>query len=227
MRRSLFILLATLLCIPRMAIAQDVHREAAAPVIAATEPKLSRGTACTLGGWTNNKLTAPIAVRAAPDRRAAVIGTIPLFPKLGPGEDAYSATMQIVGSANGYLKIANASDAMNTNPRPIFSGSGWVDGNAVRFVIQSSRGYARPDERSERIVDLDYPDNSRWATEVGEIDRVIACQGEWVQIDLLLNRDRNDPMTILPRAKWKRQRAWFRGVCAIEETSCDMESVDK
>jgi hypothetical protein len=177
----------------------------------------ARDTRCDLGGWTAPMGNDPIPVHAAPKADARVIATLPTATP--PGID-YVVDFSIIGSRDGWLKIRDASDAKNQeHARPVYGGVGWIRGSAARFGIQSGRGYARPDVRSERLLDL----KDAWLTEKAFIVAVVGCSGEWALVDY---RFHSQPGT-RERQAARPFRAWFQGVCSIAETSCDMPSVDR
>ena len=61
---------------------------------------------------------------------------------------------------------------------------------------------------------------------MGSIEQVIACSGEWVLLDYSLKKRRNPQTLALKKLSPAEQqasqgRAWFRGVCANQETTCE------
>lgn len=177
----------------------------------------ARETRCDLGGWTAPMKDDPIPVHAAPKAEARVVGTLPTAT---PPEIDYVVEFSIIGSRDGWLKISEANDEKNQEyARPIYRGVGWIRGSAARLGIQSGRGYARPDIRSERLLDL----KDAWLTDKAFIVGVVGCSGEWVLVDY---RFYSEPGT-RDRQPARPYRAWFRGVCSVAETSCDMPSVDR
>ena len=48
-------------------------------------------------------------------------------------------------------------------------------------------------------------------------------------LDYLVDRKRSPQDEIVERAKGEQLagRAWFRGLCDVQETTCDMKSVDR
>ncbi|MFP3624878.1 hypothetical protein SB771_37010, partial [Burkholderia sp. SIMBA_051] len=70
---------------------------------------------------------------------------------------------------------------------------------------------------------------SDWLTEMGKIQGIRACHEDWVLLDYLVDRKRSPQDEIVERAKGERLagRAWFRGLCDVQETTCDMNSVDR
>jgi len=183
-------------------------------------------TACSVSGWTTNVKPA-IAVRAAPSANAQVLGRLPTTRGDDPDPDIdyYSVTFDVTEARDGWLKIKNASDDMTGNdtprPRPVYRGEGWIEAEDAQVGIQSARGYARPDAGSERLLDL----KSDWLTERAALRGIVACDGEWLLLDYEMRQSENwEPLAPKDRT---RGRAWFRGVCASAETTCDMRSVDK
>lgn len=173
-----------------------------------TEP-----TQCAFGGWQRWQ-GGREDVRSAPDRKAPVVGTLPVPDKARD----YPVTLYLIGTEPGWLHVSGASDAQNEDDgyphRAVNAGEGWVRPDVVKLGIQSGRGYLRPDTASRRILDL----GDKWLTEVVEIAQIRGCSGEWILLDYQFTGAARDTPT------WGR--AWFRGVCAISETTCDMKSVD-
>ena len=195
------------------------------PVAALSAPKVlrppSRETRCELGGWTAPMIDKPIPVRAAPRADARVLGTLPTAaPPATSPDDIYPVDFSIIGARDGWLKISDASDAMNeAHARPVFGGVGWIEGGTARLGIQSGRGYARPDIHSEKLLDLE----GGWLADRGWIVGLAGCSGKWVLVDYRLH----SPKGTLERLPMKPYRAWFRGACGASETTCDMPSVDR
>lgn len=190
-----------------------------------SEPTLQE-TQCTLDGWTNNSFGGDIPVRARPDEASPIIGRLPITAddaQNAHGDRSYSVRMDIVGSLGDWLHIARATDDYNDtqsgSARPVHARRGWVPANGVRFQIQSAHGFDAPSPASRKVVDL----GNDWVTDLGTIERVLACDGSWVLIDLRLTYERrSDRLIELPDSDRPLHRAWFRGVCGNEETTCDM-----
>jgi hypothetical protein len=215
--RRMFLALATLALSPTL----TAH---AAPKVAAWVPP--GPTACSFSGWTANEKPA-IPVRASPSAQAEAVGSLPTTRGDGPDPDIdyYSVTFDVTEARDGWLKIKNASDAMTGNeesrPRPVYQGEGWIEATDAKVGIQSARGYARPDAGSERLVDL----GSDWLTERAALRGIVACQGEWLLLDYEMRQ--SEKWELLAPNDRTQGRAWFRGICTSEETTCDMRSVDK
>lgn len=188
----------------------------------------SGATACQFDGWTNS-LKSAIPVRNSPSSDAAQVGMLPVTADEEESEYTYSVKFQVTQAHNGWLRIEQANDDYNLGegapPREVYRGSGWIRSDDARVGIQSARGYARPDSKSERLLDL----GGDWLTERAQIQGIAACSGEWLLLDYQLNT-RATPqggLQDIPEQDRRTARAWFRGVCSNEETTCDMRSVDK
>lgn len=210
-----------------------VSAVAAAPVAAApAEPFIPREpTRCTLSAWPSYQADAPVAVRATPSLGAAIVGHFPVAN--GVGENyPYSVGFDITETRPGWLKIANGRDAYEAAddngkplpPRKPYTGEGWIAASMAQVNIQSGIGRARPDAKSEALIDL----KGDWLTEFGTIDAIRGCAGEWLLVDYRITQERTPggALEALPEAEQRQGTAWFRGICQVEETTCDMASVD-
>lgn len=180
----------------------------------------SAETACALEGWAVDRDPRGLNVRAAPSARARVLGTL---PPLSVGEDRadFGVPFRITASRGGWLRIEGAQDdpARSGEPaRPTYAGRGWISGGFVRFKVQSAHGHRAADADSERIVDL----GDDALTDVAALTRVLACSGAWALVEFVQEK-RRDPVTQALRDATDRtpRRAWFRGICANQETTCD------
>ncbi|WP_025137690.1 SH3 domain-containing protein [Achromobacter sp. DH1f] len=215
--RPIFLVLATLTLSPAFAAPPP------AQVTAWTPPG---ATTCSFSGWTNDEKPV-VQVRAAPSSQAKVLGTLPTTRGEGPDPtiDYYSVTFDVAEARDGWLRIKNASDAKTGNdqsrPRPVYQGEGWIEAGDANIAIQSARGYARPDPASQRLLDL----QDNWLTERAKVQGIVACDGQWLLLDYEIRN--SDKFEALPPKDRTRGRAWFRGICEISETTCDMPSVDK
>ncbi|WP_258128878.1 hypothetical protein [Achromobacter anxifer] len=205
---------------------------AAAAVAAGSQAAIPEGpTTCNFGAWTNYLSKPAIEVRDAPSANARIVGKLPTVGAAGEPEYAYSITFDVIAAQNGWLKIANASDDYNEAedesraPRKFHKGEGWIRSGDARIGIQSGRGYLKPDPKSKRLLDL----GSNWLTEMGTINGILACHQDWVLLDYTVERKRLPDEQLAELAKDERStgRAWFRGLCSSQETSCDMKSVDQ
>ncbi len=191
----------------------------APPVEVPTEP-----SQCAVEGWVSFAFDAPVPVYDAPSEAANIRGYLP--NDSNSDDDRYSVEFEVTEARPGWLHIRNAQDREGSDrdgnalpPRPVYRGEGWIRSHLAQIGVQSSLGYVRPDTRSPRVLDLE----GQWLTEVGQILGIRACSGDWLLLDFMIE-DRDAAVGV--RAPPATGTAWFRGICSIQETTCDMRSVD-
>lgn len=181
---------------------------------------------CELQGWAYSNGLAPIVMRQSADQDSAPLGIVPvddLSKTASHGNTLYPAVMVIAQYDKGWMKAAVVTDQENleaaraTPPAP-----GWIPANAIRFNIQASQGHEAPDRASKVLIEL----KGEWASEVGEIEQVHACQDDWVLVDYrqTLTRGADDALVPLPAEQQFRRQAWFRDTCGDLFTTCDRGS---
>lgn len=213
----------TLVLLAALTLPPVVGAQAPSSVAAWTPPG---PTACAFSGWTTNQ-KPEILVRAEASATSDVLGSLPTTLGDGPDPDIdyYSVTFDVTEARDGWLKIKNASDDMTggdvSQPRPVYRGEGWIEAADAQVGIQSARGYARPDIATERLLDLGHD----WLTERATLQGIVACEGDWLLLDYEMRN--NEKFERLAPKDRVRGRAWFRGLCASAETTCDMRSVDE
>ena len=181
-------------------------------------------TECRIEGWSKDTHQHGLHVRASADENAEVIGTLPAYV-INFDSHNFGVEFQIIGSHQGWLKISGAKDDPDRSNLPLrstYSGIGWIPAESVAFMVQSGSGHLRPDAESQKLLDL----KGDWLTSMGKIEQVIACSDEWVLLDYSLSRKRNQQTLALKKLSEAEQkasqgRAWFRGVCANQETTCE------
>jgi hypothetical protein len=182
-------------------------------------------TDCHIEGWSKDRNPKGLKVRDSASFHGPVLGTLPTYVN---NYDSYSfgVEFKIVGSHNGWIKITGAKDDPNRSNqplRPTYAGTGWVPGESVDFRVQSGTGYVRPDAESTKLIEL----KRDWLTPMASIERVVACYKEWALLDYSFIRRRNKKTMALEKLTLKEQqasngRAWFRGICANQETTCEI-----
>ena len=160
-----------------------------------------------LGAWVTSKKKVPIRVK--PSKSAKILGYLP--PLVGE----YTTRFDILETRPGWLKITRADKRSapykddKWEKWSLYNGDGWIPATTAGVGVQSARGYAKPDVNSFRIIDL----GSDWLTDNANVT-IRACSGNWLLLDYTFHE------------KKQHGTAWFRGICQIQETTCDMESVD-
>jgi hypothetical protein len=200
-----------------MCVSANLLPEAAA----ASRSAPAANGACEISGWsaTAEEDGRKIAVRAKPSARARMKGKLPTDDAnyAGP-KPRHLAEFDIVEARSGWFRIANVQilaiqDASyDAYPSKI---TGWVEGSAIRFNIQSSRGFAIPSSDSAVLVTS--PD---WV--MGGWMGLYDCDGKWVQVETT----RVDPADPYPDRDLPQRKAWFRGVCGNSMIGCDDVSGD-
>lgn len=178
---------------------------------------------CRLEGWAYSNGLVEVVLRQAPDAASPALGIVPLGDPLTPalhGDGLYPALMTISQYASGWLKVSALTDQENGEAaRDVPPAAGWIAANGIRFTIQSGQGHAAPDAGSAVLIDL----QDDWATELGQIDEVRACQGDWVLVAYrqTLARDAKGALSPLAGEQQLRKQAWFRNTCGDLFTTCD------
>jgi hypothetical protein len=181
-------------------------------------------TECAIEGWSKETHQPGLEVHASAEKNSEVIGILPAYV-INFDSRNFGVEFEIIGSYQGWLKIRGAKDDPDRSHQPLratYPGTGWIPSTSIDFMVQSASGHLRPDAVSPKILDL----KGDWLTEMGRIERVIACSGEWVLLDYSLVSQRNQQTMGLKELtkteqKASQGRAWFRGVCANQETTCE------
>jgi hypothetical protein len=181
----------------------------------------SIGRSCNITGWseTSSEDGRKVAVRAMPSASARISGRLPTDDRHYAGPKArHLAEFDIVETRNGWFRIANVriiairDASYDAYPSKI---TGWVQSTAVRFNIQSSRGFARPDSDSTILVTSPSWIMDSWK---GLYD----CDGKWARVETVPE----DPDEPYPATELPKVTAWFRGICGLSMIECDDVSGD-
>lgn len=168
------------------------------------------GNQCEIGGWSRDLSRRGLVVRAGPSAKSAETGRLqPIIPYEGGLHSGRGVGFAIVEARNGWFRIQSIQTpaVVTEDGKPVdvewrqSKIEGWIPGKAIFFVLQTFKGFAAPDPNSPVLFQSDdWYGPKDWL-------RVADCSGEWVQIAY------GHP---------KREKfAWFRGVCAMQETTCD------
>lgn len=190
--------------------------------LAAARASLPEGTEpCDLGAWSIDKDPSGLNVRAEPNVKAHVLGTLspPYRLKLGGRENTpdggWLTEFRIVGFRDGWFLIEGATPPGKSYedetlyprnaPKP-YSGRGWVAANKV------GAAYANGGTKMGGLFQAPFTD-AKWMPAKrelgGPIDtdgvpkRLLACSGLW---GLVESAD--------------GVRGWWRGLCSNQVTNC-------
>lgn len=175
-----------------------------------------KGRSCNISGWSETSVEdgRKVAVRATPSARGRLSGRLPTDDRHYGGPKArHLAEFDIVEARDGWFRIANVriiairDASYDAYPSKI---TGWIQSSAVRFNIQSSRGFAKPSSDSAILVTS--PD---WIMDSWK--GLYDCDGKWARIETV-PADPSDPYSAsdLPKVL-----AWFRGICGLSMIGCD------
>ena len=170
-----------------------------------SQAQAPRDGICSFSGWSTDPDPRGLNVRAGPSATARILGTL---PPPEPGEDVevdFGATFDVVEARDGWFRIENARRWSQAGQGASTLPSGWISGRFVGFQLQTDKAFAEPDPASAIVV-------TSWEEDGGLSQfgyrNPTACRGEWVRL------------TVVGRDGGERQ-GWVRGVCALQETTCD------
>jgi hypothetical protein len=188
-------------------------------------------TECQFRALSNDPDPAGLNVRDAPDRDARVLGRLP--PRdVGPllqntGSFIVRAEIQVIGYRKGWFLIEAGGagppyyDFNLPPPRP-YTGRGWVAGNMLTAELLRNMLKKAPSEHSADVIDL------RLLGKDGipltdpqhvKMRRIIACSGDWVQVEVALEKGMKPLLE--SGAPTGAVRGWANGTCAEQFTTCD------
>lgn len=182
---------------------------------------------CTVSGWIGFPSGSDVRLHEAANKTSRILSNFPNPAGQQSADDQdqpLSPTVDIHEATPQWLHVTVTTEGSETTTGAGTTIKGWLPSDAVRFGIQSGRGFEAASAQSKQIVTL----NDDWASELGVIERIWDCQNDWVLIDYrqTLRRDGYALNDIPPQAQ-KTVKAWFRGICANPWTSCDMAPVDR
>jgi hypothetical protein len=157
-----------------------------------TGEPLPRGvTACDFVAESGDAGEQGLAVRAAPDAAAAVLGYIPRAgdKQAGSvGETGQGQGFRVVGGEGGWFQIegANYVDLQNPASR---GEKGWVDGRSVTVRLYRETLKAAPNDAAPDIVYLvayDADGVSLYSPNSVPVSRVFGCSGRWLEVEIRL-----------------------------------------
>jgi hypothetical protein len=186
-------------------------------------------TECNFGALSNDRDPAGLTVLEAPDTNAAVLGRL-LPPTVNIGGDAkIRAQVQVIGFRKGWFLIeagpnldlpVDADPDAVVNPPPEnqhpYVGRGWVPGNMLTAWLLRNRLKQTPDEKSADVVDLSGGGQSD--PQEATVRRIIACSGDWVRVEVELEKDIK-PLLATDAAKGA-VRGWANGTCTAQLMTC-------
>jgi hypothetical protein len=155
------------------------------------EPAPQGMTTCDFAAESGDASEQGLAVRAAPDATAQVLGYI--ATNGDKQENSAEGTTQghgfrVLGAMNGWLQIEGAIYANPESP-PSLDEKGWVDGRSVTVRLYRETLKAAPNDNAPDVVYLvgyDADGNSLYFPETVSVSRVFGCSGRWFEVEIRL-----------------------------------------
>ena len=170
-----------------------------------SQPQPAQDGICSFSGWSTDPDPRGLNVRAGPSATARILGTL---PPPEPGEDVevdFGATFDVVEARDGWFRIENARRWSQAGQGASTLPSGWISGRYLGFQLVTDKAFAEPNSGSP-VVAIAFAEDgglSQFAYR-----QPSACRGEWVRL-LVTGRD------------GREREGWVRGVCGLQETTCD------
>jgi hypothetical protein len=169
--------------------------------------KTSQSAVCNFNAWSSDTDPKGLNVRSAPSSSAPIVGVLPppeSSEESGP-DSKFASEFHVAEARNGWFRIENAKRWADTisgsNQKSAPLPSGWISGKKIYVTIFSETGFSAPD-----AVKSDILWRGDWSDLQSSMTGMIDCKGEWAKVTYLTPKG--------------TKSAWFRGICAIQETTC-------
>jgi hypothetical protein len=180
-------------------------------------------TECNFGALSIDRDPAGLNVREAPDGAARVLGHLSPPTDIG-GDTKVLAEVRVIGFRKGWFLIEagpyNDFDLPPGRPKP-YSGRGWVSGTMLSAELLRNMLKQAPDEKAANVVDLFGDGGGMSDPQNVRMRRIIACSGDWVHVEIALEKDMK-PL-IATDAPKGAVRGWANGTCTAQLTTCDFD----
>jgi len=179
-------------------------------------------TECNFGAFSHDPDPAGLNVRDAPDRNARILGR--MVPR-EIGGTMVQTEIQVIGYRKGWFLIEAApsldADLPSHAPKP-YSGRGWVAASMLTAGLLRDRLKQAPSAQSADVIDLRVLDKDGMRLfdneAVRKIRRLIACSGDWVQVEIALAKG-TKPL-LESGAPKGAARGWANGTCGFQFAFC-------
>jgi hypothetical protein len=163
---------------------------------------VAAGIPCSISGYSNDPDPKGQNIRKTPSGSAKIIARLP--PPVTEDGFKFGPYFDILAVQGGWVKVTNAS---SWNGGESSARIGWISAKFVRFHLQTEVGFVGPSNKTQPI----------WHAEGSSFDEsfslLVGCSAEYAQV--------------LPTGTDVPKKAWVRGVCAIQETTCDGLPIDR
>ena len=186
-------------------------------------------TECNFAALSNDRDPAGLTVLDTPDTNAAVLGRLsPPTVNIGrrrqdSGAGSSDRLSQGLVPDRGWpqprppvrrrSRRRRRSAAGNRHP---YVGRGWVPGNMLTAWLLRNTLKQTPDEKAADVVDLSGGGLSD--PQEATVRRIIACSGDWVRVEVELEKDMK-PLLATDAPKGA-VRGWANGTCTAQLMTC-------
>jgi hypothetical protein len=178
------------------------------PLAAYADENVSK---CDVHGFANDPDPEGTNIRSGPSASAPVIGHLPPRHYEKQADVTISPEFEIIGSKDGWLQIANATDGhVGEDNTFTFKGPGWISGALVGFTIGSTQLRSAPSLDAPKTVSLM---NGSFGPDSYDVKRVYACKDRFVDISVQLSSNMKKSAPVM--------RGWAATVCSNRLTTCD------
>src|SRR5437868_4177859 len=205
-------------------------RRRAAATAAAKAAAPATSERCRFGAFVQEDDPAGLNVRAGPSTAARILGTLP--PSFTAADNpgfAVRIELDVLGQRDGWFHVGHARDneqLTGRTARKLYAGDGWVSGRKLTIKSQATGGRAAPEPDAPVTLALESGD-SLDGDAIVAATRLVACRGDWAEIELdvaQLPDDVRAQLKLAPAAKGAtaaHPRAWVDRICSVQETTCD------
>jgi hypothetical protein len=177
-------------------------------------------TECNFGALSNDPDPAGLNVHEAPDIGARVVGRLAPPSDIGDGVTKVLSEVRVIGFRKGWFLVEaipyNATDKLPKGPKP-YAGRGWVAGGMLTTELLRNMLKQGPSEKSADVVDLNVEGGAN--PQIVRIRRILACSGDWLHIEVALEKGMKPLLRTEAPAGFVR--GWANGTCTNQLTTCD------
>jgi Bacterial SH3 domain len=185
---------------------------------------------CNFTAFSDESDPGGLNVRAGPSTKFPVVGKLPPIWVEKGGVLQIRVGTEVTDASNGWFKIRDSydEDRLTGEPaRPTYTGEGWVSGRKLVVMVQTNVAHLKPDASSPVVLQLD-ESLAFGGDALEKATRMVDCQGEWVQLEIIdarIEKEARATLQVAPEARAGlppgRFRVWVNKICGLQETSCD------
>ncbi len=181
---------------------------------------------CNFPALSGDPDRAGLNLHEALARNARIVVRLPPPSDLGDVDTKVLAEVHVIGFKKGWFLVEagpyDAGDLPAQGPKP-YTGRGWVDGRMLTTELLRNLLKQGPSETSPDVIDLQVDDANGNVSNPQSVKlrRILACSGDWLQVELALEKG------MVPLLKSDGPagtvRGWANGSCTQQLTTCDFD----